>query len=354
MRNFASRAVLLALISLVACARVTAGVVGDDVNGADVQGVIDTKLAALLQSYDPHLKISPAQCAAHLDVSEGKTAYCYLPVNGVRLAVRVVYFGPPQQFKANLDGSFFETAQIESFVQKQLKTSYDIVAVAHCPGPEVKLLKPGAEFSCNLSGAKGVSSMHLKALPNGQLFFYNIPGLHPLDAPPADALTKHKAGQPVVLTGTEVAAYLQRAYVSIAANYPQDVSISCPQSVDLTGTKHAICLANLPKYGVSQRIGVWIEEPNGFRERPLDAVLDRGHLQDITQKYYNDKLAKNNLPADATVNCGTGLVAVPAPGSLTCNMTANGDSYRLIITIEDFKGTVHWEATKIASPSPAA
>jgi hypothetical protein len=84
------------------CVKATAGVVGDDVNSADVQTAIDSRLATFLKQRAPDLKIEPSKCPDHIDVSEGKTVWCSLTVDDVKLPVRVGYFGPPQHLKGKL------------------------------------------------------------------------------------------------------------------------------------------------------------------------------------------------------------------------------------------------------------
>ncbi|HEY1655893.1 MAG TPA: hypothetical protein VGF86_12350, partial [Candidatus Tumulicola sp.] len=156
------------------------------------------------------------------------------------------------------------------------------------------------------------------------------------------------------LEGSEVEAYITRAYLSVAAPNPQDLSVSCPTVVDLSEPKRAICLVQLKDKDLAQRLSIWIEEPNGFRERPIDAVLDRQHVQQMAQTDLNNRLQANGLPTDAVVDCGTGLVVVPVGGTFECKSAVGGKSYRLIVTALDFKGTVSWHGIEVSQGSPPA
>ncbi len=342
-------------LMLAACVRVTAGVAGDDVSGSDAQRTIDANIGPFLAGRIPNLKIAPSRCPSRLDASYGKVAHCVLPVDGVDLPIKVVYKGPdPQGFNVNLDGSFFETATIDSFVERQLHASYGIAAKAHCPGPVVQVLQPGTLFSCSITGTPLVKTVRLKALSRGMLFQYNVPGLRSRESDPDNALTKHKEGEPVILKGSELEAYLSRSYLPLSPMAAR-LTASCPESVDLSGRNHAICLLHIRGLNVSQRIDISINEPNGFHELPLDAIIDKQRVQQLAQNDLNRRLRENGDAADATVDCGVGIIAVPAPGQFTCKATVGGKAYILIVGVEDFKGTVHWhavEATPIPSSSP--
>jgi len=340
-------------LMLAACVRVTAGVVGDDVSGSDVQRAIDANIGPFLAGRIPNLKISPSRCPSRLDVSDGKVAHCVLPVDGVDLPIRVVYKGPdPQGLNVNLDGSFFETAAIDSFVERQLHASYGIAVKAHCPGPVVQVLQPGTLFSCAITGSPLVKTVRLKALSRGMLFQYNVPGLRSGESDPDNALTKHKRGEPVILKGSELEAYLSRSYLPLSPMATR-LAISCPEITDLSGRNHVICQLHVRGMNVSQRIDVSITEPNGFHELPLDAIIDKQRVQRLAQNDLNSRLQQNGDAADATVDCGTGIIAAPAPGQFTCKATAGGKSYDLIVTVEDFKGTVHWHGVEV-TPTPSA
>ena len=197
----------------------------------------------------------------------------------------VVYMGPqPQGFKANLAGDFFETPMIQSFVEKQLHAAYGITSVAHCPGPPAQLIEPRTVFSCSISGAPKVTTVRLKEVGKGNLFQYNVAGLtvDAADQPPGDALMKHKLGHSVILSGSAVSAYLAHQYLPVAYD-SSGLTVSCPATVDLTGKKHSVCRVYVKGHNVSQRIDISIEEPNGFHELPLDAIIDKHRVQRLAE-----------------------------------------------------------------------
>jgi hypothetical protein len=336
---------------LAACVQVKAGYYGDDVHGADVERVVDTQLAQYLTSYDSKLRIGRSECPATLDVSKGRVAYCTLPVDGVGLRVKVVYSGqPPQGFTANLDGDFYKTAQIESTVEKQLSIYYGIDAKAHCPGAAVQTFRPGTRLSCSVTGTPLIKVVHLMTLAQGNIQQSGVPGLKPRATLAADAIAKHKRGQPVHLSGRELVEYLNRAYLPLFPNRAM-LAVSCPEDVDLTGKKRAVCLLNVRDKDVSQRIGVWIDS-GGFHSIPIDALIDKRRVTNIAEQNLNSALADHGLPPDAAIDCGSGYAAVRVQGELRCSATVSRTAYVLLVTVKDYHGAVQMRLIA-ASPKPS-
>ncbi|MHB8432669.1 MAG: hypothetical protein ACYC8W_11800 [Candidatus Tyrphobacter sp.] len=265
------------------------------VQGRNVQRLIDAKLATVLVSRDPKLVIGPSRCPSQIELSGGTNTSCSLMVDGVRIPIRATDAGVPGSVIVNFEGSFFERTWIESYVQRRLFVAYDISAVARCPGPKVQELSPGTYFACSILGSAKVHSVRLKALTNGNLFFYNVPGLVALDAPPAAALHLHKIGKPVMLSGAVLAAYINRTYLESDPN-PATLIVSCPALANLSGARHVTCRASLSGSHLVQRIDVFIVEPNGFVVRTLDAVINRANLQAMIQRSDNQQLHVNGLP----------------------------------------------------------
>ncbi len=325
------------LLLLTACLEAQSGYFGDDVKGADIQQVIDSQIAPYISSYDSKLKVDPSECPTNLDVSKGKAAYCTLPVDGIALPVKVVYSGhPPQGATANLDGSFFEVKGIESMLERDLNVAYGISAKAHCPGTVVQVLRPGTRFTCSVTGAPLVKAVHVTVLKQGYLTQDPVPGLKPRRTLVEDVIARHKLGQPVHLSGRDLAAYLERT-LPLPPNSSR-LTVGCPQNIDLTGNRRAVCHVDVRK-DVAQRMGVWIDS-GGLHSIPIDAVIDKRRLQDFAEQSLDDALAGHGFPADAVVDCGSGYIAVAVRGQIKCNASATGKAYVMVATIKDYHGAV--------------
>ncbi len=296
----------------------------------------------MLKARDPALAIEPTSCPPRIDVSGGKVAWCVLRVNGVSLPVRVAYYGPAQNFKVNFDGPFFERAWIETYAKKELAARYGISAQIQCPLPVVTVLHVGANVTCTVSGSPKVAAVSLTVHKNGEISLNKVPGLAALDAPPDAVLQKHKLGETVVLSGPEVERYISRAYLSVVAANPANLTVTCPPQVDLSGSKRAVCIVGIKDKHLALRMSVWIDDASGLRELPLDAVIDKRHVAQSAQADWNQRLRLLGLRPDTTVDCGEGVVVVPVGGSFACRTTAGGKTYKLIVTAKDANGTVSW------------
>jgi hypothetical protein len=77
--------------------------------------------------------------------------------------------------------------------------------------------------------------------------------------------------------------------------------------------------------------------------RPIDAVIDRQRVQDLAQSDFNRRLRDNGDAADAVVKCEKGILVIQWPGTFNCQTTAGGKRYKLVVFVQDFKGTVSWK-----------
>jgi hypothetical protein len=76
-------------VALTACTVTTrTGYFGDDIPGSAAARAIDTEIGSTLHTI-PGAVVGHATCPAHLDASQGKIAYCTLPIDEstVRIAV---------------------------------------------------------------------------------------------------------------------------------------------------------------------------------------------------------------------------------------------------------------------------
>ncbi|HEY5257034.1 MAG TPA: DUF4333 domain-containing protein [Candidatus Baltobacteraceae bacterium] len=317
----------------------------DAVQGKAVQQKIDETITPMIKNYYPRLKIEPAQCEPIIAISQGTMGTCTLPVNGVPLGIRVASSGPPDMFKVDFGGAFFlDMATVEKIIENTLAHNYQIPikAAAHCGEPQERLLQPGTYFVCTVEGSPLVHSARLKVSPNGQVFVFNVPGLKVASALPDSLLTVHKQGKEVVVSGAKVVAYIQQLIAADPASSTWHMTLACPAQVDLTGTKRGVCTAAMPNLSTPQRLGFWIDDAVGFRMRPIDAVVDQAKVQKMAQDDLNRRLTDNGDAADAVVVCDKGIIVVEPPRTFNCKATASGKRYKLVVTVEDYKGTVAW------------
>lgn len=322
----------------------------DAVQGKAVEQKINETIAPLIKSYYPQLKIDPSRCEPIIEISQGTMGKCTLPVNGVPLGIRVASAGPPDMFKVDFGGAFFfDMASDEKIIENSLANNYtvSVKGVAHCGEPRERLLLPGTYLTCFVDGAPLVHSVRLKVSPNGQIFVFNVPGLKVAGALPDSLLTLHKEGKEVILPGADVAAYIQKLWSEDATSSAFHAVVTCPTQMDLTGSKHGVCKAAIPGLETPDRLGFWIDPVVGFHMRPIDAVIDRGRVQRMAQDDLNRRLVDNGDAADAVVKCSPGLVVVEPPGTFDCEATAAGKRYRLVVNVQDWRGTVSWHGVPL-------
>lgn len=316
------------------------------VDGKDVQRKIDETIAPMLRDHFPKLLIAPAVCADDVfPQTNGTMGYCTLSVNGVPLRIRVASADPPEYFKVDFGGAyFFETSQIDAMAARIVRSNASGHPSVHCGGPPVRLLQPGQKLTCDVEGMANVKSMQLKAMENGNLFFYNQPGVKVPGAVPDVLYSLHKRGDHTIASGQDVRRFIQSIYATAEG---RQFGVQCPAKMDLTGTKTGICTLEVPGTNLHQRLGVWIDDANGIRVRPIDVVLDRQRLANAARDDFNRKLSDSGAPADAVVSCGQGKMVVRWPAAFDCKMTAGHQRYTVTVTVQDFKGDVTWKAVPI-------
>lgn len=344
-------AVLLATIFAFGCVGCSFSVKNvDAVDGTAVQHKIDETITPYFKSLLPTLKIAPSQCEPIIQVAQGTMGSCTLSINDVPIEVRVASAGPPDNFKVDLDGQFFfDMSYDEKLIHNSLLNDYTVPVrgEVNCGKPRERLLRPGTSFTCAISGTPLVHSIRIKVAPNGQAFIPYIAGLKVASALPNSLLTLHKQGKPVFVSGADVENDIRKAWSSEPSRQIAGITIACPAQMDLTGSKRGVCEATIPGVTRALRLGFWIEPVVGFSIRPIDAVVDRSKVQQMAQVDLNKRLADNGNVADAVVVCEKGLIVVTPPATFNCKATANGKHYRLVVYVQDWKGTVTWRGISL-------
>lgn len=342
---------------LSACAlRLSAGVFGDDVPGANVETAINDKLILVLQSQLPHSKFSKPSCPERLNLSDGKVAHCSFAIDGVSIPVRVVYMGPdPQGFKANLEGVIYTDKMIDEYAAATL-AEYKLHAVVRCGPPAIRFYRPGDNFSCALSGVPGASTMHIRAMPSGQLFYFKPASLQNMAADKwmTDALHAHKIGQTVTVDGSNASKFIDqnmKSDTNVAAAPPGLVGKArCPIRLNLTGKARAVCTVAFG--GSDAHFAVWIDDATGFSYRAIDAIVDKAKVARLAVADLNRRLAENGDTPDTIVECGSGIIVVRPPGTFYCKLSGNGLTGRLQVVVSDWQGTAHWRGVDMKQIKP--
>lgn len=314
----------------------------DAVQGKAVEQKISETIIPLLHSYDPSLKIDLPKCEPIIVQFSGTMGTCDLTVNGVPLKIRVAGAGPPDHFKVDLgNASFFEMAKVEKLAQNILAQSVGIRAIVSCGDPRIRLLQSGTYLTCSVSDSPRLKSIKMKTVEDG-IFTYNPPGLKKISPLPQALLTLHKQGKTSIARGSDIEAFISGAIAANPLTQDHNVDVRCPTSMDLTDGKRGVCVVRAPVLTSVQRISVWIEDAVGLRARPIDAIIDRQRVQELAQSDLNRRLRDNGDAADAVVKCEKGMLVIQWPGTFDCRATVDGKRYKLVVSVQDAKGTVSW------------
>jgi hypothetical protein len=335
--------------ALLACTFVVVGAASctvrhaDAVSGAAVQQNIDETITPMFRAYDANLRVEPSKCEPVIVEEQGTMGWCDLTVNDVPLKIRVAGAGPPDHFKVDFaDASFFEMAKVEKLVEYRLAHHFKTNAVVNCGDPTVRLLPPGTYLTCSVSGSPSVTSIKLKTLAGGNIFTYNPPGFKDTSPIPQALFSLHRQGKTVIVKGSDIEPFISDGMAADPTTRDRSLVVRCPGSMDLTDSKRGVCIVSIPGTSAAQRIGVWIDDAVGLRTLPIDAVIDRQHVQDLAQSDLNRRLRDNGDMPDATVECEKGLLVVKWPNTFSCKATVGGKRYKLVVLVQDFKGTVSW------------
>lgn len=343
---------LFALVCLAACSHAVEGF-GSDLNVADVQSTIDGKLGAFLKTNDPALKVAPARCPSSIDVADGKVAYCTVAIDGDAIPVKITFAAPPQRFNATLDGVLIEMQRVERAYQGELATSYGVTARVNCAKPRIRLYKPDTSFTCAIDGSTAVKSVRVKVVGDGgTLAFTPPPGLRHTFAF-SDELANHRQHRPVVIDGSRIEQWDSagiRAQALTSGRHLQPFTITCPEHVDLSGAKRALCALSFN--GIMIHREVWIDDATGIRSQAIEAAVSLGDAQRFMQSEMNRELSNAGHSPNASVRCDEGFIVLAIGGKFTCKASAQGNDFLLNATVTDVQGHFKYTIDAVSTPAP--
>lgn len=333
---------LLLLSALAACTvHVSTGTVGV-INGRDIEKDLDSNLLTFVKSTYPSFRAQPSKCPETVDVSHGKTGRCSMTVEGVTLPIWVRFNGPPDRFKANFDGSLYDRATDQRFIETTLMRKFGIRATAHCHEPIITTRRAGTKFNCAVAGSRAVSTVQVLANADG-LFMFDPPGL----ARPSfesTAISRHRANSTVLISkahlesiiGDFVAGEGRAAGMTARLGRP-----TCPIYNNLTGVRHVVCTVPIQSHVV--RYDVSISNKVGFQINVLDAVLSTKQLVQLTERTLNQQRAINGDPANVSVDCGNDeTIVAPVNGEFKCKVYVDGKSGHFSVLVRDSNGVVNF------------
>jgi hypothetical protein len=301
---------------------------------------VDQQFVPALRSYDQHLTIGDARCPRALDRRAAQKVYCTVSVDGVPVSVGVI--SNDGSHLALVQSSFFDFQGVAGLEKAELLEQYDVTASdVHCPGPRFRNLAVGATVSCYADGSVGRKPLNLTVYANGIIYMQKPAGsLAP--AWMTSAIDAHAAGKRTIVDGPTLAFWQQQVNEAALAARHQggNISVQCPPTVDLSGSKHAICTYRW--HASSIRLDVHIDKVRGISSVPLDAILDWDKLERTARESIDSSLRANGRTPDAWVRCDrTELVATP-PAVFYCSIVADGKSYKAQVTLKDGLGNVQF------------
>lgn len=323
-------------------------------SGASAEKIVFAQVVAPLRSFDSSLAISAPSCPNTLDLSNGKIGYCTLTVNGETEKVPLAYLKAAHQFGVPAS-SVYEMGRLEQTEAVALSAQDGVPATVDCGAPRLRIYLVGTVFSCKVTGDPKNAVLQLKAGPNGQIANLNAEFRAPKWA--TDAIALHDAGKPTVLAGPNVEAFLTKLLqMNAAADAKQAsaIAVKCPAALDVSGTKHAQCVVTYN--GLTLRRDVFIDRATGLRSASVDAYVDLARVQESAQAGFNDYLRREGKSADGTVRCSSGAKVVTPPAKFNCAADADGQAYRVEVSVPDASGSASWEfvpVDKDIAPDPA-
>jgi hypothetical protein len=330
---------LVTLVGVLASAAAPAPA-SDTVAPHILEQFVDQQFVPPLRSYDQHLSIGAARCPRALDRRAAQKVYCTVSVDGVPVSVGV--FSDEASHLALVQSSFFDFQGVASLEKAELLEQYDVTATdVRCPGPRFRNLPIGETVSCYADGSFGRKPLSLTVYANGVIYMQKPAG----SLAPAwmrSAIDAHAAGKRTIVDGATLALWQQQANeAALAARHQAgSISVQCPPTVDLSGSKHAICTYRF--HGSSIRLDVHIDPVRGVSSVPLDAILDWDKLERTARETIDSDLRANGRTPDASVRCDrTVLVATP-PAVFYCSIVAGGKSYKAQVTLKDGLGNVQF------------
>jgi hypothetical protein len=338
--------VVLALTGCTLSART--GYFNDRVAGADVERVIDEQLAPNVPLLDPGFKVAPAHCPELLDVSQGRTEFCTMRVEGVDLPVTVTGRKEQFGFLVETDAVVVKMHRIASDVADDIDANYGVRPRVDCGGPEVRVEFPNTPVTCSLLGTLA-GHVDVESDKLGRISVKAVPKQRPRRF--EVYLAQHKAGLRTVVPGSALGAYLADVYRIRTRRGPRlrDYrGVRCPDRADLSGAKRAICRIDsangAPRYAIS------LDNAAGIRAIPLDAIVDTHAVRILALTSMRSRLAAAGLHTSLSVDCGADRVVVAQPKStFGCDVSAPDYKSRLIVTVVNANGLFNMRVLKTNS-----
>jgi hypothetical protein len=115
------------------------------------------------------------------------------------------------------------------------------------------------------------------------------------------------------------------------------LTITCPQTMDLSGDNHGTCELHLDGYTARQ--DVYIDPQAGLMSKPLDTFLNWKTLLRKLREAFEQRYSANGIQTPAFIKCPEPHPLVAAAGTVfTCSAVAGGQHFTVRITTVDSLG----------------
>lgn len=344
------RRVLLAIASLLALGLTACGDALHPVmlSGEDAQQLVDIEAGRMLAARHPGIAVGPARCPFLLNLTGGRREECTIPVAGKTMRVNVVRH---EAGGGGLEIVSYAVRDVDALVVKsdaerrvasQLGERYGVPFTVRCDGPPVRVIPINEKFECRIDAptiyadrdaVKAVDrdgDVVADSLPSGDTALVRFLGRE---------IAERKNGG-VDFPGERLERYL-RATAGSPSQHEELVarrlirSVRCPKRVVLGGLKRVTCAERLA--GTEVKAGVRFDEGRGLVvEQPAVVVVKA--LQEISQRYYEDRMRAAHRKPTSRVHCDVSdesgavqraarEVAVVEPGDEVLCETVSGRWY---------------------------
>ena len=307
-------------------------------SGADAEQLINDQLVTRLRVEFPTAKISTSSCPSTMDLSDGHVGYCAIPVDHLRYSIRVWFDAKSGQVHVQGIGTLFSMSTVEHYVQTTLMEYVMGISIpaVNCGKPRIRVYSTGARFSCFLGGRYKGLRVWLKDLNDGGALFVYRPKQIPESPEQLEwdrFLAMHKRGEATLVPGIFLERDMRRALQTSSAlqaksseglKPPTYGSVTCPNIVDLSGTRHGRCLEEMN--GVPVRVDVWIDNTGSWNESNLDYAYYLPQIRQLAERYYTKLLLSAGFMRAVTVDCGAQrLVVVTPPATRKCSISVTNE-----------------------------
>ena len=317
------------------------GFYGDNLNGKEVQGTIDTQVAPAFQANLPTIHVGPAHCPSRLDVSQGRTEHCTLPVGNIDLPIAVTgEKGSPRYFTTP-EGTVVAPRQLETQIEHNVTAYFGGNPHADCGTKELRVMYPGDHLRCRLSGVRA-DHVDLTISAQKEIKLGRPSGMGPsrFDLLFGPVLEAHRAHREALVSGTAAAWLLRTRVTDSPLAQPASAwmlhDVRCPATLDLTGSRRGTCLAMFPFGSVPYEL--WIDGKVVGTD-PTNAVIQTRKVHDLAVVALRSRLDAVGLNDPVAVDCGPDRTMVLAPKStLYCRIITNRSTMRMKVTVLDASG----------------